>query len=273
MKNFFVIFVAAFMLSTFIFIMPVFAIPSLQLDIKNGTYDTTTKTIVASKDKFTLYAYLIPDCNASLDDKYYISAALSPQVNIPSDLGSFSFAERDTIVVTEDLILGTPPVDTLYAGQGADPGDLSPHGIFPTYFMEYSFTFDESHKAVAYNTQDNPGIGPIPDSNGGMYYHAFEVDTSLIDYPYVVHFDLYNTQINAVTTNETNKKCTVNKKGKLVCRNVINEVLVGSDVDIKSFAPFSHDAESRQVPEPSTILLLGTGLIGLGLWGRRRIRA
>ena len=29
---------------------------------------------------------------------------------------------------------------------------------------------------------------------------------------------------------------------------------------------------SSQVPEPSTLLLLGSGLIGLGFWGRKRIR-
>jgi hypothetical protein len=29
------------------------------------------------------------------------------------------------------------------------------------------------------------------------------------------------------------------------------------------FAPFSHDAQSNGVPEPATLLLLGSGLLGL----------
>ena len=267
MKKIFYFSLFTLILSGIFIVNSAFAIPSLQLDIKNGVYDTKTETIVATANKFTLYAYLIPDCGASLDDKYYISAAISPQVNTPSDLGSFSFAKRKDISITEDLILGNPPVDTLTAGH--DPGDLQPHGIFPTYFMEYSFRFDKDHRAIPYNTQNQPGLGPAEDVNGGMYFHAFEVDTSSVDYPYVVHFDLYNTETLSVTEEKTNKICTYNKKGKLVCRNVVNEVIVGYDIDIKSFAPFSHDAESRQVPEPTTLILLGAGLLGIGVLKRQ----
>lgn len=268
MKRNFVVFTFVLMLCSVISAIPAFAIPSLQLDIKNGTYDSSTQTIVASQEKFTLFAYLIPDCKAPFEDKFYVSAALSPTVSGPADLGSFSFAgtEHD---VTESMITGTPPVDTLYAGQGSDPGDLPSHGIFPTYFLEYSFNFDKNQKSIAYDTQLHPGLGPTPDSDGTMYFQAFEIDTSKLDVPYVIHFDLYNTQTNSITEQETNKKCYW-KKGKYVCRNVVNEVVVGYDIDIKSFAPFSHDAESRQVPEPSTIILLGVGMLGLGIWGRRR---
>ncbi|MBI5194578.1 MAG: choice-of-anchor N protein [Nitrospirae bacterium] len=263
MGKIFVNFFVAFMLSIFIFVIPAFAIPSLQLDIKNGTYNNSTQTIVASQNKFTLYAYLKPDCKASLEDQYFISVAIHPQVTVDSDLGEFSFA-GDTYGVTDDMIYGDPPLEISAGKQGHDAGDLGEHGIFPTYFMEYAFEFDSDNRAIGYDTQLHPGQGPTPSSNGDMYYQSFEVDISALDKPYVIHFDLYNRIVYNVSPNKN--KCS--KTGKSC----------SYDVDIKSFAPFSHDAESGlkippqppHVPEPSTILLLGTGILGLGLWGKRR---
>jgi hypothetical protein len=67
----------------------------------------------------------------------------------------------------------------------------------------------------------------------------------------VLHFDLYNT--------------TVKNNG---------------NITVDDFAPFSHDAQSGpglpptnvDVPEPSTIAILGLGLLGIGL-ARRKSRA
>ena len=121
-------------------------------------------------------------------------------------------------------------------------GDLPKHGIFPTYFSEFEFQFSSSNQISAYNTMQRAIFGSsIPASGTGMYYAAFTIDTSLLDPNYVIHFDLYNTKL---------------KKG--------------IDIDVTQFAPFSHDAESRhqEVPEPSTVLLLGSGLVGL--WASRR---
>ena len=59
-----------------------FAVPTLQLDILGGVYDTTTETIVATSDTFTLLAILTPsggdDINTLLNDTYYISSAITP---------------------------------------------------------------------------------------------------------------------------------------------------------------------------------------------------
>ena len=39
------------------------------------------------------------------------------------------------------------------------------------------------------------------------------------------------------------------------------------------FAPFSHDAESAPIPEPASLLLLGSGLFALKLFGRGNAKA
>jgi hypothetical protein len=214
------------------------AIPLLQLDISDGVYDSVTETIVSASDEFTLYALLTPgnhgDVAALLDDTYYISAAITPQVGEPgADLGSFSF-NGDTVNATGDMTYGTPPSELV-----DNNVDLPSHGIFPTYFSEFSFQFLEGQVTETYNAQDNPGgwtgIGD------GTYYVAFDVDKTLLDPRFQVHFDLYSK-------NDDN---TINK-----------------------FAPFSHDAQSSPVPEPATMLLFGTGLAGLvGTRVRRKKKA
>ena len=228
-----------------------YAIPTLQLDIEGGTYDSTTQTIIAPGNPFTLYALLIPNLKNTLTDYYYISAAIVPKLTQPGGtLGTFSLNGDDitkfpgngygTVAVTGEMVYGVPPLETIVTLQGWDKGDLPRHGIYETYFAEFEFQFN-SNQISPYNTQDRAiSGGLIPTSGNGMYYVTFNVDTANLVAGYEIHFDLYNTKLKS-----------------------------GVDIDVTQFAPFSHDAEGRKVTEPSTLLLLGSGLLGLGLLGRK----
>ena len=238
--------VSVFTIAIFASRSDVLAIPTLQLDIAGGTYDLTTQTIVASTVPFNLYAYLIPDGHNPLADTYYLSMAVVPMITPPGgNLGSFTF-NGTKVNVTSEMVYGVPPLETLLSNTaGFDAGDLSQHGIFETYFYETEFLFGINQLSL-YNTQDRAKSGAsIPTTGTGMYYVGFSIDTSLLNPNYVIHFDLYNSA--------------------LARRSI-------TDLDITQFAPFSHDAESRKVPEPNTLLLLGAGLLGLGLLGRRKFR-
>jgi hypothetical protein len=150
---------------------------------------------------------------------------------------------------------GRPP-DALLAGTTGIGDELSRHGIFDTYFMEFDVVFDANKQCVSYNVADTPG-DPVAATASGFYFQNFAVDVSDMDAGYGIHFDLYQVMAGTSVGN-----------GQRVRQSQVTET------DIVEFAPFSHDAESSTsrttVPDgASTVTLLGLALTGIAAMTRR----
>ncbi len=161
------------------------------------------------------------------------------------DAGANVTFANEIVEVTQDMVFGNPPLEDSVSHDGQD---LSPHSVFPTYFLELTFRFDEDNTAVNYNVESAGGGGLVEDPDGDMLFHAFAFDIEELDAPYDLHFDLYHTRIKN-----------------------------SGDIDIEFFAPFSKDAGTAQippttittahVPEPPMLLLMG---LAIGLLARQR---
>lgn len=214
--------------------------PFLQLDIGGGLYDNVDQSIYSQSKVFNLYALentLAPGYTESIiDPEFHLAVALIPSVgyNLPIPAyGSVKVNNTAYLPSSSAWQYGVPPAGINYPLLGT-------HGIYETYYMEFTFAFDSNSKAVAYDTQYNPG-GFQTSATGDFLYQKFDIDVTQLDPGYELHFDLYRTGWDA-------------GKGKR---------LIIYDTD---FAPYSHDAYSGNfVPDSSTtIMLLGIALCGIG---------
>ena len=89
-----------------------------------------------------------------------------------------------------------------------------------------------------YNTQDDPGASLFNETGFDMYFDEFVIDMSNLSPEVGLHFDLY--------------------------------ALADDGTKIAYKAPFSHDAGGTPVPEPATLVLLGSGLTALAMFRRRK---
>lgn len=219
---------------------PAFAVPTLQLYIDGATYDTATQTWEISSGTFDLWVLGNvgadgPISNVKLSAAYFNSG----------DAGSLTLTPTTTMALADPSTPATP----LFLTSGTYPnapikGNGSPlaaHGIFNDPSLNHWDVFALGD----FTLTDSPigdyqyGVPTAFPSMGQINVYSVTVSGWTR-----VHFDAFDTTV------QTNDKPHV------------------------EFAPFSHDSGGNStppIPEPGTILLLGSGLAGLALRGWKKM--
>jgi hypothetical protein len=188
------------------------AIPALQLDATGGVYDNSVESTRISSDVIDLWALLTRAPVSS--GTYWVDVAITPKTTSPQNLGSFVF-DGTTVNVTSGMTLGNP--------------GLPPHGVYNTYYKEFSFTFNSSHKITPYDVASDAGHpASHVNSNGSGFYNQFSIDLSGLSDNVEVWFNFYHRNTSGA---------------------------------VDANAPFSHDVFT--VPEPTGFVLTGIGLLML----------
>ncbi len=204
-----------------------FAIPELQLYIEGATYDS--ETWVTPNNPFKLW--VIGNVSGP-GSRGSISNAFLAVAYPGSESGAITITPITTAVVADPSIPSAPQFDKTVTNGSvpvlSDGKELPSHGIYGT---GTSWT---QYRIGNFTLNDSP-VGDLTNTFPPTWYagtgqiNAYDVVVTGYSW---VHFDAFNT------------------------------VAAGNKA---KFAPFSHDAEATQVPEPGILILLGIAMSAVGI--------
>ena len=230
------------------------AVPNLQIYIPGATYVNETWVINSYNYKLWVIGANLPIYDVKFAAAVpYDGNGSNGSIDVTWVQGERTGDPTDTLDEDTDYFTKGPATPTM-----GDGTELPPHGVFPTSYYEYfigDFCFGmtkdnkEDYETVYDYVPPDPEdeYEEMTDEYGNPAYgwgygeiKKFDISVSVPGYTWVdiVAYDHY------IQANE-----------KIHC----------------IFTPFSHDGASA-IPEPATMLLLGSGLIGLGWIGRKKAK-
>ncbi|BBO72802.1 hypothetical protein DSCW_02190 [Desulfosarcina widdelii] len=135
----------------------------------------------------------------------------------------------------------------------------------PITKVTISFLYDDSDWWITNNYTDDTTIWTSFSNVFGFYYEVYTggtYDTS-IDYTWYTDVALNSDDVEHIGTvyNESDKSAYI----------YLDDQNGGGDQDFNDMTVFANDVAPAPVPEPATMLLLGTGLIGLAGISRKKM--
>lgn len=236
------------------------AIPNLQIYIPGAEYDDESETWIINSYDYDLwvigahkdvlgvkFAMAVPEDESGKIDVSWKEPDASDYGSTSVDLLNMNSSGGMGYSDYRASYDGSYPDPSTYGYGVADDGDyplmgngteVPPHGVFPTDFYEY-YIGDFGTDEPVQNYIPGDELGDTADGEMKQF------DISVSGYTWV-DIVAYNHVVQS------------KNKAKYV------------------FSPFSHDGSfddgSSTVPEPTTLLLFGTGLIGLSWMGRRQMK-
>ncbi|MDD5451852.1 MAG: choice-of-anchor N protein [Desulfovibrionales bacterium] len=222
---------------------PVQAVPNLQIYIPGATYDPVTETwIIYSYD----YDLWVVGANLNIYDiKFAAAVPVNENGTIDVTWLKGQLIDDDGNVVKEPDFFETLDGTADYSADPyiyfcpdgipimGDGAELPPHGVFPTSYYEYLIgDFGTGETVQNYIPGDEWGDLAEGETK------KFHISADGYTWVDIVAYDHY-----------------IQANHKTHC----------------IFSPFSHDGGSG-VPEPATMLLVGTGLISLGCVARKKCK-
>lgn len=212
-----------------------YAVPTLQLYSDNAFYNTSTESWFTFENPFTLQVIGAdqPNSTTYIGDVQLHFAVPDEYWTTAGSITIEGEGIGPLTINSSDFVYGIPENLT-----NANNFEARKHGTYEAHY--YTIDLPDLMVSTAGETVYN-----YVDLIDGTPFASIGHDTGDIQYYEVAYSEFF-----------------------LIHADLTGTAYYSDDKYTKEFAPFSHDADFPSVPEPNTLILLGSGF--LGLWAAKR---